>query len=277
MKPFIPYLLSIAAVAAPLAARGGSQPPIGAPGGRKPRCRPAVRATMKIAKVLCLSLLTIMGSSPVGGVTFAGQTWPSEFQDQATVILERLFPAFKKNPTGVRISYVARCDRAKDAVLIPPLRLKKVSRSSTMLEAARIVFSDDDTAVVSSGKLDNVRINIGNAPDALLQTNIATLRLNPIEQYNPINAIEAIVATKEVKSAAAALHLEPQFVINVQLIQQPAPGLPHLPSILQNLTADQISDIIAARFKGAVLYGVCTQGPQPRQFSIDFFYSDQWT
>ena len=232
---------------------------------------------MNMKKALSLSVLTLMGSSLVGGVTFAVQTWPSEFLDQATTILGHLLPTFKKNPAGVRISYAARCDAVRGVPLIPPIRLQKASRSSTMLEAARSVFGGDDNTVVSSGELGNVRITIGNAPDALLRTNIARLRLNEIEQYNPVRAIVAIEATKEVQKAAAALHLKPEFVIMVQLIQRPMPGAPHLPSILQNLTVDQILDIMAARFKGAVLYGVCTQGPQPRQFSIDFLDNDQWS
>lgn len=231
---------------------------------------------MNITKVLCLSLLILMGSS-LDGVAFAGQAWPSEFWDQATTILGHLLPAFEQNPTGVRISFSARCDTANGgAPLIPPIRLRKDSRSSTMLEAARSVFGGDDNVNVSRGELDNVRITIGNAPGALLRTNIARLRLNEIEQYNPIRAIVAIEATKEVQKAAAALHLKPEFAVGVQLIQRPMPGAPHLPSILQNLTVDQILDIMAARFKGAVLYGVCTEGPQPRQFSLDFLDNKQW-
>jgi hypothetical protein len=231
---------------------------------------------MTIAKVLCLSLLIIMGSSLLGDVTFAGQTWPSEYQDQATVILERLLPAFKKNPNGVRISYGARCSAALRFPLIPPIRLQKASRSNTMLKAARSVFGGDDNIVVSSDELGNVRIGIGNAPDPLLRTRIAMLRLDEIEQYNPFDAIGAIQATKEVQKAAAALHLRPVPRIRVQLIQRPTAGAPHLPAILQNLTVDQILEWLAARFKGAVLYGVCTQGPQPHDFLLDFFDSALW-
>lgn len=231
---------------------------------------------MNITKVLCLSLLTLIGSS-VAGVAFAGQTWPSDELDQETTILGHLLPAFKKDPTGVRLSYAARCDAVKGSLpLIPPIRLQKASRSSTVLEAARRAFSGEDNVIVSRGDLDNVRIEIGNVPDALLRTSIATLRLNEIEQYNPLRAIAAIKVTKEMQKAAAALHLKSAATLSVQLIQRPSPGAPHLPSILQNLTVDQILDMLAARFKGAVLYGVCTQGPQPRQFSIGFLDSDLW-
>lgn len=230
---------------------------------------------MKITKVMCLTLSTLMALSPAG-VALARQTWPSDVLGQATSILGYLLPAFKKQPTGVRISYGARCDAMRSIPLIPSVRLQEASRPNTMLEAARSVFSADTNVVVSSDELDNVKIEIGNVPDALLQTRIATLRLTEIEQYNPLDAIVAIKATKEVQKAAAALHLKPEPLIVVQLLQPPLRGAPHLPSIMQNLTVDQILDMIAARFKGAVLYGVCTQGPQPRQFSIGFLNNDQW-
>jgi len=158
---------------------------------------------MNIAKVLRLSLLTIMGSSLVGGAAFAEQTWPSDFLVEATTILGYLSAASKMDPTGVRISYAARCD-VNRAPLIPRVRLQKAFRSNTMFEAARSVFRSEDDAVVSSGKLGNVGINIANAPDALLRTNIPALRLTQIEQYNPLDAIPAIVATKEVEKRMAA-------------------------------------------------------------------------
>jgi hypothetical protein len=232
---------------------------------------------MNTAKVLCLSLLTLMGSSLLGAVPIAKQAWPSEFLDQATTILGHLLPAFKRNPTGVRISYAARCEAARNFPLIPPTRLHEASRSNTALEAARIVFEGDSDVIVTSEEMGNVRIEIGNVPDSLLRTKIATLRLNEIEQYNPIDAIGAILAMKEVQKAAAALHLKPVPVVRVQLLRPSTPGAPHMPSILHNLTVDQILDMLAARFKGAVLYGVCTQGPQPRQFSIDYLDNDQWS
>ena len=217
-----------------------------------------------------------MGPS-LAGVACAGQPWPSELSGQATTILGRLLPAFKKKPTGVWISYAARCDAVKSIPLIPPIRLQKVSNSNTVLEAARSAFVGDDNVTVSSDEQDNVRIEVGNVPDALLRTKIATLRLNEIEQYNPLRAIPAIEATQEVQRAAAALHLTPAPTLSVQLLQPPSPGAPHLPSVLQNLTVDQILGMLAARFKGAVLYGVCTQGPQPHEFSIGFLDGDLWS
>lgn len=193
------------------------------------------------------------------------------------MILGYLVPASKRNPTGVRISYAARCDAAGRLPLIPPVRLQKASRSSTVLEAARGVFSGDYNTSVSSDELGNVRIEIGNVPNALLRTKIATLRFSEIEAYNPIDAIVTIQATKEVRRAAAALRLKPAPGVLVQLIQRPTPGAPRMPSLLKDLTVDQILDMLVARFKGAVLYGVCTQGPQPRQFIIEFFDSGLWS
>jgi hypothetical protein len=232
---------------------------------------------MNVTKVLCLSLLTMIGSSLLGGVTIAKRPWPSVFQDQATMILGYLVPAYKRNPTGVRISYVARCDAAGRLPLIPPVRLQNASSSSTVLEAARSIFSSDYNTAVSHDELGNVSIQIGNVPNALLRTKIATLRLTEMEAYNPDDAIAAINATKEVQKAATTLRLEPAPGVLIHLVQWPAQGGPHIPLVLKNLTVNQILNMIAGRFKGAVLYGVCTQGPQPRYYSIEFLDSGVWS
>lgn len=229
-----------------------------------------------MTKFLCLSFLTLIGPS-LAGVAAARQAWPSEFSSQATTILGHLLSAFKKKPTGVRLSYAAQCDAVRRAPLIPPIRLQRPSRDNTVLEAARSTFSGNDNINVSSDEQNNVSIEIGNAPDTLLRTKIAALRLNEIEQYNPLRAIPAIEATKEVRKAATALHLISAPSVSVQLVQPTSPGAPHLPSVLHNLTVDQILGMLAARFKGAVLYGVCTNGAQPHEFSIDFFDSDLWS
>lgn len=186
---------------------------------------------MNATKVFCLSLLAVSALSLFGGATIAEQAWPSTFLDQATRILGYLIPAHKRNPAGLRISYAARCNAVRGAPLIPPIRLQKALRSSTMLEAARSVVRDDRNTLVSSDRLDNVRIEIGDVPDSLLRTNIATLRLNGIEQHNPIDAIAAIEATKEVQRAAVALHLKSVPVVLVQLLRQPTPGAPRIPSV----------------------------------------------
>jgi hypothetical protein len=219
----------------------------------------------------------MIGSSLLGGVTIAKQTWPSEVLDQATTILTYLLPAFKRNPAGVRISYAARCDDAKAAPLIPPIRLQKASRSNTLLEATRSVVSGDSNTIVSGDQLGNVRIEIGNVPGALLRTKIAAFKLSEVEQYNPTDAVAAIQGTNEVERAAAALGLRPMPFMSVQLLQRATPGAPHMPSLLQNLTVDQILAMVTARFKGAVLYGICAQGPRPRRFLLEFLDSDQWS
>jgi len=112
---------------------------------------------------------------------------------------------------------------------------------------------------VTEGRTGIIRIRIGKAPDAFLQTKISLLTLKPMEQYNPTLAVSAIESTGEVEAAMRRLGVRPVQAIGTQLIAEPAKGLPHLPSSMKNVTVDQALDSIAKTFKDVVVYGACVR------------------
>ena len=80
-----------------------------------------------------------------------------------------------------------------------------------------------------------------------------------MEQYNPTLAIGAIESTKEVEAAMRKLQVRPVPAIGVQLLAEPAKGLPHFPPSMKNVTVEQALDSIAKTFKDVVVYGACTR------------------
>ncbi|HEV2289678.1 MAG TPA: hypothetical protein VGR81_12060 [Candidatus Acidoferrales bacterium] len=54
------------------------------------------------------------------------------------------------------------------------------------------------------------------------------------------------------------LGLRVPLQLSEQLLATPAPGLPHLPAEMKDVTVNQILNSIAVTFKGIVIYGTCT-------------------
>jgi hypothetical protein len=74
----------------------------------------------------------------------------------------------------------------------------------------------------------------------------------------------------EVQSAMRELNIRiPARPLSIG-IAQPADGLPHLPSVITNVTMDQALDLVAKTFRGIVLYEFCSP---PDQFEIDFAHA----
>jgi hypothetical protein len=141
----------------------------------------------------------------------------------------------------------------------------------------RSIFESDRHVIVRKGPDDIVRISVGKVPTNILETHLALLKLQPIEQYNPSKVIEALESTNDLKDAVKSSGLLLVRALDVQLLYQPVPEdpAPHIPAVLQNVSIDQVLDMVAVTFGGVVTYGVCTAGPAPRSLFIDYIPSPQ--
>jgi hypothetical protein len=137
--------------------------------------------------------------------------------------------------------------------VLPPLK------GATDVDFVRSIFrqAKENWIVEKIGGV--IRIRFGKAPDAILQTRISRLNLNPFEQFNPLLIIDAIVNSPDVRSAMVDLHVVvPQRASSV-IVTRPAEGLAHLAPEISNVTMDQALDMIARTWSGVVLYGACTR------------------
>jgi hypothetical protein len=141
----------------------------------------------------------------------------------------------------------------------PTIDMQPPPKETSGLAAVREIFRHDHNIKVKESPSGIIRIRIGKIPDAILQTKLSRIYLMPIAQYNPVDAILAIERSEEVQAAMHRLGIHQAFqAVNVQIVM-PAPGLPHLPKSIDNLTMEQALDLVAQTFRGIVEYGACTK------------------
>jgi hypothetical protein len=196
-----------------------------------------------------------------------GSTSPDE--EYAVHILDKLKPVLASAGGASRFNFVGPCHSGKNPVGFPTLNLQPPSEGKTGVRAVRDMFRGNKGVAITSSASGIIRIKIGSAPFTLLQTRIPVLKLKPLEQYNPLDAIYAIQSAKEVEAARSKLGLLYPTAIVDQRQLEPAEGLPHLPSVLKDVTMDQALDAVAKAFKCVVIYGECVGGDQ-RYFTIGF-------
>lgn len=63
------------------------------------------------------------------------------------------------------------------------------------------------------------------------------------------------------------LHIRAVNRVMNMIVVKPADGLPHLPNVMVSVTVDQVLDLIAKTFRGAIVYKACAP---PDQYDIDF-------
>jgi hypothetical protein len=173
-------------------------------------------------------------------------------------VLKYLWPVLKSAGVAARIYYQAVCQPDEDHLIVfPQIDVQPPSRGQTGLIAVRHMFRSNKNVTVTQDGDGMIRIRIGQFPDALLQTRIATVAFDPIEQYNYMLALGAIETTSEVQSAMGKLKIHAPSRVYDMLTVQPADGLPHLPPEIPNVSMDQALDSVATAFRGIVLYGAC--------------------
>ena len=180
-------------------------------------------------------------------------------------MLEHLRTALKSAGAASRL-YYAGCWPGG----FPRLNLQPPTNDKKGLAAVRPLFKKNKDVTVAQDASGIVRISVGKVPTEILQTRIGSLRLKLEEQYTPELALIAISGAKEVESAMKGLGLEHPVVVASISVQEPMPGLVHLPRTISKVTLDQAYDIVAKTFDGLVIYSVCARPDRPRTFDADF-------
>jgi hypothetical protein len=180
-------------------------------------------------------------------------------------MLEYLRTALKSDRGASRL-YYAGCWPGG----FPRLNLQPPTNEKKGLAAVRQIFKKNKDVTVAQDASGIVRISVGKVPTEILQTRIRSLWLKPEEQYTPGMALIAISGAKEVEAAMKRLGLEHPVIVASILVQEPMPGLVHLPRTISNVTLDQAYDSVAKTFDGLVIYSVCEGPDRPRTFDADF-------
>jgi hypothetical protein len=135
-------------------------------------------------------------------------------------------------------------------------KVQPPSKGNTGLAAVREIFKNDKNVRITEDA-GIIRIWIGKVPTGILRTKLSLLNLNPVAQYNPDQAITVINNTKEMESAMRSLAFRPVWSASSSRAL-PAKELPHLPASLNDMTVEQVLDLMAKTWDGPVIYGACT-------------------
>lgn len=217
---------------------------------------------------LVVSAVTPSQVGPERGEPTSKFAYPASAHNQQA-ILGTLQPLLASESSAARIYYAGPCvGDITGFVYFPSVAAHRPVGSG--LQAVKSIFRGDANVTVSAKTKRVIAISIGRVPTDILRTRLSTFRLAPLGQYNPGLAIGSLYSEPEVEKEMARLHLHTPIWPTVALIEQPAPGLPHLPSVMRDMTMDEILDMVATTFQGSVIYGICPN-TKMRMYSLEFF------
>jgi hypothetical protein len=154
----------------------------------------------------------------------------------------------------------------------PDFKTQAPEPRTTDLAAIRSVFKNSNKISIKRDRLGVVELTFGNVTTSVLQTRINSVALEPLARYNPTMALDAIGETEEVKAAMRKAKLEFPLAVTDMFVVTPEKGRPHLPAKLDDITVEQVLDLIAKTFKGISTYGVCEGEGNRRLLSMDFLF-----
>lgn len=198
-------------------------------------------------------------------------------------VLKYLRRVASSSDIAIRLYYLGDCGpNDEEPIPFPLIKVEAPSKGTTGLASVRAIFENDKNVTVTE-EAGIIRIWIGKVPTEILRTKLSSLNLDPIEQYNPNQAIIAINNTKEMEAAMRSLGLSPVWSASSSRTL-PAKDLPCLPAAVKDVTVEQILDVMAKTWDGPVIYGACavpTDASGKRRFFIgsaqDVMPKGYWT
>jgi TonB family protein len=198
-----------------------------------------------------------------GGISYSAS------QHNEDVVLDILRPVLTSSGYVGRLYYAGQCAAVDpEFVCFPATEVHQPTGSG--FRAIESIFRGDGGVTVSKESNNIVSIRIGQPSTTVLQTRVPMFKSASLEQYNPSFVIESLLGTPEVTAEMARLRLRvPLWPYDMGVVQ-PGKGRPHMPSILSNLTADQILDSVAVTFHGIVVYGICPEPLVRKIYTVEF-------
>lgn len=228
---------------------------------------------MKLRRFQYIAIVLIVGLHFASGQEFKSERNDARAASERNreALLRHLRPVLESTGAAGRLYYGGECwTKLGDGISFPQLELEPPSKEAIGLAAVRHIFSKSKEAMITEGRSGVIGIRIGDVSDDLLKTKIDMLTLKPIERYNFQRAIMAIQRAREIQAKMRKLGMEEPVTILHEHIIDPAPGLPHLPAFMKDMTMDEALDRVARTFGGLVIYGECTSANGTRLLSVNF-------
>lgn len=174
-------------------------------------------------------------------------------------LLNYLGSALRTSGHAGRLDYAGSCQKdSMEFVAFPRIAVSQPSGNLMALGAVQQIFRGDAGVNVAEEPQKIISVRVGEPSTAILQTRVSLLKISTMGRYNPAIVIGSVESTRELKTAMTKLGLRVPLQLSEQLLATPAPGLPHLPAEMKDVTVNQILNSIAVTFKGIVIYGTCT-------------------
>jgi hypothetical protein len=187
------------------------------------------------------------------------------------MVLQYLRPALKTMGGVGRLYVHSNCIwDSEDLLIFPQIELRPGTSDKMDLAGIRDLFGKNKDVKVIESRPGLIGIWIGGVSDELLKTRIHMLTLGPRQRYNSLEAIRAIISTREVQSKMRELRTDVFPTAVHYPILEPDPKLRHLPASIANVTMDEALDHVAHAFGGLVIYNECTGQSPTRWFTVDF-------
>jgi hypothetical protein len=188
-----------------------------------------------------------------------------------SVVANYLRPVIEYAGGGARVDYEGICP-GHGKLLSPTVNAQPAPQGSAGTAAVRQIFRGDPNVTVMQDQSGMLRITVGTVSKAALQTSLGTLTLNSGEQYTPPSAVLSIAIKADMYAKKHRLPFGLATTVIDILVGGPVAGAPHLPPVMQNVTADEALDFVAGTFKGIVLYGSCKQSDGKGLFKLNYIY-----
>jgi hypothetical protein len=194
--------------------------------------------------------------------------------DSKAVILSQLRQVLEKSKWAGRVYYGTPCAAQRvEPNIVRPLSFPHIvvhapSTRQTGLAAVRDLFRGNKDVFVREIGKNLVGITIGRPDEAILETKITRVELSHEQQYDPDQAIGALLRSKDIISATERLHTHHVLAFEDRASGYPPERAAHLPSSMNEVTLDQALGAVASTFGGIVVYGACVE---PRLFDIEFY------
>ena len=137
------------------------------------------------------------------------------------------------------------------------------------VKAIREIFARDNRTLVTVDSARIPRVTVGRLSGAILQTKIHRLKFTQDQRYNIISAELAIEDTPEIQAAVRSLGLKQPIIVISENMQQPMPGVRHLPETIKDITFDRALDLLAKTFSEVVFYDEWIDDRGDRYFSVN--------
>lgn len=225
------------------------------------RCRQSVSTALLLAAAVGNLAALHMGNQP--------EALHPAVEHNRTIVLTYLQAALESGRMSAVLYYRGVCrGQPMERVSFPPINVNKPLARERGLHAVREVFRSSKNVLVSETQPGVIKIRIGAVPDEILQANISRLTLRPAQQYDATSALYGLVNAADMRAAMRKERFRavPIYPPLVNLFKVPGTDAPHLPSVMKDVTVDDVLQSVAKTFRGVVLLGACEA---PRVFSIE--------